>query len=147
MASPASPALSAEKLAELREAFALFVDPTGAGDAIPASSLGTAVRALGHNPTEAELAELGAGEVRFEEFVRIVDGLKDSKLAEADVVDAFRVLDKDGDGKIDAAELRSVLMARGEKLSEDEANQLVSLVDTDKDGKIDYLELSKVLMG
>lgn len=126
--------------------FALFVDPSGSADAIPGSSLGTAVRALGHNPTEAELSELSGADVRFDDFVRIVAGLKDTKLSESDVVEAFRVLDKDGDGKIDAAELRSVLMARGEKLSHDEADQLVKLVDSDKDGKIDYLELSKVLM-
>jgi calcium-binding protein CML len=149
MASPAP--LTAARVAELREAFALFVDPAAAApDTVPAAALGAAVRALGHSPTEAEVAALVAragGGVGFEEFVSIVASLQDTVLSVDDITAAFRVLDKDGDGRIPADELRSVLMARGEKLSEEEANELVALVKPDKDGMIDYRELSAVLMG
>jgi Ca2+-binding EF-hand superfamily protein len=45
--------LTDEKLAEYREAFALF-DRDGDG-AITAREVGTVLRCLGHNPTQAEL--------------------------------------------------------------------------------------------
>ena len=48
--------LSQEQIAELKEAFALF-DKNGSG-VIMAKDLGTVMRSLGYNPTEAELQEI-----------------------------------------------------------------------------------------
>ena len=48
--------LSVEKIAEFREAFNLF-DKDGDGN-ITTKELGTCMRSLGQNPTEAEIAEL-----------------------------------------------------------------------------------------
>lgn len=52
--------------AEIREAFALF-DKRGAG-AIPRESLGDLLRALGQNPTQAEVAELASQHSRDSEY-------------------------------------------------------------------------------
>lgn len=62
---------------EIREAFALF-DKRGAG-AIPRESLGDLLRALGQNPTQAEVADLASQTPRDSQshisnaFVRPVD--------------------------------------------------------------------------
>lgn len=143
----------AARLAEMREAFALFIDSSrGAGDVIPASSLGTAIRSLGYNPTQAELSEMCAkaggddADVSFSDFATMIARCADSRLDEADVLDAFKVLDADGSGFLDKGELRKVLTTRGEPLNEEEVEEFFALVDADGDGRIDYQELAKKLM-
>ena len=56
------------------------------------------------------------------------------------------MFDTDGDGFIDASELRHLLTNLGEKLSEVEVDEMIKEVDMDGDGKVDYkgnLKLSK----
>ena len=48
--------LSQEQISEFKEAFSLF-DEGGYG-AIPTKKLGTVMRSLGQNPTEAELQDM-----------------------------------------------------------------------------------------
>ena len=49
---------------------------------------------------------------------------------------AFSMFDRDGDGFIDANELRRLLTNLGEKLTEDEVDEMIREVDIDGDGKI-----------
>lgn len=136
---------SAHATDALREVFDLYATSS----LLPTSSLAIAVRSLGHSPTEAELGAIcsSAGEgVPFDEFAAIVAGLKDTKLEVGDVLEAFKVLDRDGDGRIGKDELKKVLMTRGEKMSEEEASGLVGLVEADENGLIDYRLLSDALM-
>ena len=51
---------------------------------------------------------------------------------------AFKMFDTDGDGFIDASELRHLLTNLGEKLSEVEVDEMIREVDMDGDGKVDY---------
>ena len=48
------------------------------------------------------------------------------------------MFDTDGDGFIDASELRHLLTNLGEKLSEVEVDEMIKEVDMDGDGKVDY---------
>ena len=54
------------------------------------------------------------------------------------VREAFKVLDKDGNGYIDYDELRSFLQEKGETLSEEEFQRVIDELDVNKDGKIYY---------
>jgi calcium-binding protein CML len=57
----------------------------------------------------------------------------------------FAAFDKDGDGKISAAELRgSMTAALGEDVSEEEAAEILATVDADGDGLLDQEEFSKL---
>ena len=47
------------------------------------------------------------------------------------------MFDKDGDGFIDANELRHLLTNLGEKLTETEVDEMIREVDIDGDGKVD----------
>ena len=51
---------------------------------------------------------------------------------------AFRMFDKDGDGYIDARELRHLLTNLGEKLTDLEVDEMIREVDIDGDGKVNY---------
>jgi calcium-binding protein CML len=57
----------------------------------------------------------------------------------------FAAFDKDGDGKISAAELRgSMTAALGEDVSEEEAAAILATVDADGDGLLDQEEFSRL---
>lgn len=136
--------------------------PDGDGT-ITTRELGTVMRSLGQNPTEAELQDMinevdadGNGTIDFPEFLtmmaRYVDmvavlvaefdskgrrKMKDTD-SEEEIKEAFKVFDKDGNGYISAAELRHVMTNLGEKLSETEVEEMIREADVDGDGQINY---------
>ncbi|KAE8809848.1 putative calcium-binding protein CML25/26 [Hordeum vulgare] len=60
----------------------------------------------------------------------------------------FAAFDKDGDGKVSAAELRgSMTAALGEEVSEEEAAAILATVDADGDGLLDQEEFSRLGLG
>lgn len=59
-----------------------------------------------------------------------------------------RSFDQNGDGQIDAEELKAALneaRAKGDEMTDDEANRLLAEVDADGSGTISYKELLKRL--
>merc|ERR1711956_63712 len=85
--------LTEEQIAEFKEAFSLF-DKDGDGT-ITTKELGTVMRSLGQNPTEAELQDM------------------------------INEVDADGNGFISAAELRHVMTNLGEKLTDEEVDEMI----------------------
>ena len=78
--------LTEEQIAEFKEAFSLF-DKDGDGT-ITTKELGTVMRSLGQNPTEAELADMinevdadGNGTIDFPEFLTMITSLWKSEMA------------------------------------------------------------------
>lgn len=49
-----------------------------------------------------------------------------------------RVFDKDGNGLINAAELRHVMTNLGEKLTDQEVDEMMKEADIDGDGQLNY---------
>ena len=83
---------------------------------------------MGQNPTQDELEDMvrevdedGNGEVDFEEFLLLMWKKKmEEDDGDLDILEAFKVFDKDGNGSISAAELRHVMHNLGEELSPEE---------------------------
>jgi len=65
---------------------------------------------------------------------------------EEDIIEAFRVFDKDGNGTISAAELRHVMTNLGEKLTDEEVDEMIREADVNGDGIIDYKEFTKIIL-
>lgn len=119
------------------------------------------MRSLGQNPTEAELQDMinevdadGNGEIDFPEFLTMMARKMKDTDSEEEIKEAFKVFDKNGDGKISAAELRHVMTSigmqpekagradiLGEKLSDQEVDEMIKEADTDGDGEINYTVL------
>lgn len=144
--------LTEEQVAEFREAFKIF-DKDGDGK-IDRQELGTVMRALGQNPTQREIDDLvnemdqnNDAAINFAEFLTMMARQVKEQDVEAEILEAFKVFDADGDGKISQAELVRVLTTIGEKLTEDEAKQMLQAADTDSDGQIDIEEFARVLKG
>ena len=73
------------------------------------------MRSMGQNPTEDELLALvmevdvnGDGTIDFDEFLGMMKQKANEADQESDLMDAFKIFDRDKDGFIDLKELKSV---------------------------------------
>ncbi|CAG87080.2 DEHA2D10582p [Debaryomyces hansenii CBS767] len=142
--------LSEQQIAEFKEAFSLF-DKDGDGK-ITTKELGTVMRSLGQNPSESELTDMinevdvdSDGSIDFPEFLTMMARKMKDTDSEAEIAEAFKVFDRNGDGKISAAELRHVLTSIGEKLSDADVDQMIREADVNNDGEIDIQEFTQLL--
>lgn len=55
---------------------------------------------------------------------------------EQELLGAFKVFDKNGDGFVSAEELRQAMASIGEDMTAQEINDMISEVDHDRDGRI-----------
>lgn len=141
--------LTAEQRAELKDAFAVF-DKDGDGT-ITVDELALVMQALGQQPTEDELQAMMEsvdadqnGVIDFEEFVALMlshfYSEENAPTADAELLEAFRVFDRNGDGYITEEELRHALLNLGERLTSEELKEMVAAADKDGNGLIDYAE-------
>lgn len=135
---------------EFQEAFNLF-DNRGDGK-IQQNQIGECLRALGQNPTEADVKkftqQLKPDErISFEVFLPIYQGISRARSAESaeDFIEGLRHFDKDASGFISTAELRHLLTTLGEKLTDDEVEQLLANQE-DSQGNVNYEEFVKMVM-
>ncbi|XP_051127750.1 uncharacterized protein LOC127249133 [Andrographis paniculata] len=57
-----------------------------------------------------------------------------------DLKEAFRLFDKDGDGRITVEELGAVIESLGQTATNEELNDMISEVDTNRNGTIEFSE-------
>lgn len=84
--------------------------------------------------------------VDFPEFLSLMARKMKDTDTEEELVEAFKVFDRDGSGFISAAELRHVMTNLGEKLTDDEVDAMVRETDVDGDGQVDYEEFVRMMM-
>ena len=59
---------------------------------------------------------------------------------------AFNVIDRDGNGLINADELFAIMEHIKEGISKDEAEEMIKEADQDGDGHLNYEEFVKIMM-
>ena len=79
----------------------------------------------------------GSGFIDFDEFVTVMNEFMPADDADQ-IRQAFSMMDKDGSGKISAAELKQVMRSIGEKLTDDDIDEIIREIDMDGDGEVDY---------
>mmetsp|Transcript_59623 Transcript_59623/g.105956 ORF Transcript_59623/g.105956 Transcript_59623/m.105956 type:complete len:150 (-) Transcript_59623:72-521(-) len=139
-----------EQIAEFHETFKLFDEDLD--DKLSLKELGKLLSSLGQNPTEAELLDMLGGESDYEQRIDFNTFLflMSRKLKETDteeeLIEAFKVFDRDRDGFISAGELRYSMKDLGEKLNDNEVDEMIREADIDGDGLINYDEFVKMMM-
>ncbi|KAF8193028.1 hypothetical protein BJ912DRAFT_961796 [Pholiota molesta] len=119
--------------------------------AVPRDTLGDLLRALGQNPTQAEVADIVAAaprEVDYKTFLAILnrpDGFKPAGTPD-EFIRGFQVFDKEGNGFIGAGELRYVLTQLGEKMSDEEVDELLKGVQIGADGNVNYESFVRTIL-
>jgi len=142
--------LSDEKISEINETFKIFdKDKDGY---ITTKELGDIMKGLGQNPSEAELQNLinevdieGNGTIDLKEFIGLMAKKMKEPENEEEIIEAFKVFDKDGNGLISSDELLHVMTSLGDNLTIEEVEELIKDADLDKDGYINYAEFVKLL--
>eukprot|EP01101_Sappina_pedata_P012386 TRINITY_DN84_c0_g1_i2.p2 TRINITY_DN84_c0_g1~~TRINITY_DN84_c0_g1_i2.p2 ORF type:complete len:154 (+),score=61.76 TRINITY_DN84_c0_g1_i2:25-462(+) len=136
---------------QAEEVFTLF-DTTGAGS-IPSTSLVWALGAFGLNPTGLEINEMleSVGHpdtLDFESFCTFAGkNAQVKRSGEECFTEAFRVFDKEQNGKLMVSELRQCLMNLGDKITGDEVDELLRVVQDkiDDEGFLNYSEIVKLI--
>ncbi|XP_067844255.1 myosin light chain 3, skeletal muscle isoform-like isoform X2 [Heptranchias perlo] len=145
---------SADEIADFKEAFLLF-DRTG-NSKITYAQVADVMRALGQNPTNAEVKkilnnpsaeEMANKAIEFDQFLPMLQTMANNKEQGSydDFVEGLRVFDKESNGTVMGAELRHVLATLGEKLTEEQVEQLMTGQE-DANGCINYEAFVKHIM-
>jgi Ca2+-binding EF-hand superfamily protein len=113
-----------------------------------------ATRALGLNPTQADIQEIlkeydtdNDGVLSFKEFMRLVRLVKvGNETTVEEVLEIYNRCFPGNDGYITDNELRNILMGQGEPLQEQEVEQILQHFDRDGTGRIHVETLVSGLM-
>lgn len=117
--------LSQEEILNYREQFAKF-DREGDGT-ITIHEIGSVMNDMGVYPTETQLQDImnefdldRNGVLDFNEFIYMMETYKKQEITEDEILQSFKVFDRDHNGYITRAELESAMKNLGEKLTDEE---------------------------
>eukprot|EP01048_Picozoa_sp_COSAG05_P006858 COSAG05_NODE_464_length_9544_cov_2.541345_4_plen_146_part_00 len=129
--------ISDEFVQEYRQAFGMH--DTAGGGSLPAEKLGTVLRSLGFAPTGTQLEQmlrrLEADTVSFEQMCECIQALQDDPITEDRAKQAFGFFDG-GRGVISTAELKGLLITRGDAMSEAEVDAWLAAADPTRSGMV-----------
>ncbi|KAF9599955.1 hypothetical protein IFM89_001990 [Coptis chinensis] len=129
--------LPQQKRQEIREAFELF-DTDGSGT-IDAKELNVAMRALGFEMTEEQIAQMitdvdkdGSGAIDFDEFVHMMTAKIGERDTKEELMKAFQIIDQDKNGKISATDIQRIAKDLGENFTDQEIKEMIEEADRDR---------------
>ncbi|XP_047485078.1 troponin C, isotype gamma isoform X5 [Penaeus vannamei] len=147
--------LDKEQLCGLRKAFDAF--DTDKKGAINVETISTILRMMGVKVSEKNLQEIiaevdedGSGELEFEEFCALAAKFlieEDEESLKAELKEAFRIYDKQGDGYITTKVLKEILRELDNKLTEEDLDGIIDEVDEDGSGTLDFDEFMDMMTG
>lgn len=93
----------------------------------------------------------GNGTMDFPDFLNLMSRQMKDTDSEEELIEAFKVFDRDGNGMIKIDELKHVMTNLGEKLTDEEIEEMVAEATNSSsangDGLINYEEFIKMMMG
>jgi calmodulin len=140
-----------EKSREVKEAFDMF--DRDKDTKVNHKEFTNVMKALGYNLLEKEIGEIigefdrdNDGKLTFEEVLAMINGRSKEVDAEEELIEAFRIFDKEGRGYIGAEDIRHLLLMLGESMTEEEVEEIITQADMDGDGKVSYQDFAKLML-
>jgi calmodulin len=131
-----------------KNAFSAFDDDRDG--VIPTTLLGKLLRAVGFNPYPEEVADmiedLGPNSLNFDNFYYLLQCHARAAYPDEELVDAFRVFDKNGTGRLSVETIHKILKSLKQPFTEDQISELISQADVDAQSTVDYREFVKVML-
>ncbi|XP_046671691.1 troponin C-like isoform X2 [Homalodisca vitripennis] len=90
------------------------------------------------------------GKVDFDQFCQIVGTFleeEDAEAMQAELKEAFRLYDKEGNGYITTKVLREILAALDDALKPEDLDGMIAEIDTDGSGTVDFEEFMEMMTG
>ncbi|XP_027224161.1 troponin C-like [Penaeus vannamei] len=147
--------LEKDQIETLRKAFDSF-DTEKAGS-IGTETVSTILRMMGVKISEKNLQEViaetdedGSGMLEFEEFVELAAKFlieEDEESLKAELKEAFRIYDKEGNGYITTDTLKEILKELDNRLTNEELDGIIEEVDEDGSGTLDFDEFMEMMAG
>ncbi|KAF2616680.1 hypothetical protein F2Q68_00041374 [Brassica cretica] len=109
------------------------------------------MKSMGKNPKAKQLQEMMSdvdifgddGIITFDDFLYIMVQNTSQESASGELLEVFRVFDRDGDSLISALELGEGMKDMGMKITEEEAERMVREADLDGDGFLSFMSFPK----
>jgi len=122
-------------------------------NSISTRDLRRALDRMGEAPTDKAFLKImnevdphANGKHSFQQFVRVMANFDRSMLTEDELINAFKIFDKDQSGSIDAIEMQELMGKLGFPVTPLEAHAIIAEADDDNSGEVSYSEfVSKVL--
>ena len=143
--------ISSQKKNEYLEAFKIF-DRNNDGQ-ITQDELKLLLNNIGQKPSDSEIQDMineididGDGKINFDNFITLMEKKLRDHDNEEELIETFKVFDKDGIGFITYNNLKDVVHSLGLNYSDDEIMEMIKECDLDKDMMINYDEFTKMVL-
>ncbi|OII77185.1 EF hand family protein [Cryptosporidium andersoni] len=139
--------ITAEFAAELKECFD-WQDRNSDG-LVSKESLLILLRAAGQvwslDEIEKICHELGTNDIDFQIYLDLVAHKFSLKADKQELINAFNILDRSGNGKVLVSDLKHILCSIGEKLTDESFQELLRISDVPDAVRLTYLNKSEFL--
>jgi Ca2+-binding EF-hand superfamily protein len=144
----ASQFFAAEDRENFKNAFDAFDD--NRDDLVSVEVLEKLLRAVGFTPRRDEvedmIEDIGAPVFDFNSFLYIVSLHARQADPEAELVDAFRVFDRTGSGRLRTDTIRQILRNLKEPFTDDQIGELLGQADVDGADSVKYEDFVKLML-
>ena len=87
------------------------------------------------------------GKISKDNFLTTVEALFSlSKDETSELIEAFKIFDREGKGLISENEFKHIMLSLGEKISEEELEEMMKKADPEKKGYVNYKQFVKVIL-
>ena len=147
--------LESDEIKVLKICFNLF--DTKKQDFLDADDLEDILRVFGFRPSKEELQEIleeidedGSGEIEFGEFCQLCAKFlveeRDEERMKAELKDAFRLYDKEGNGYITTGQIREIFMEVDPNIKAEDLDDVIDEIDEDGTGNLDFEAFCKLML-
>jgi len=141
--------LTKEQIEEYREAFDYY--DTDRDGKISAKEVATVIRACGQAPSQKQVEgmvkEIGeSAKLDFNQFITLAMKNPIPCGTAEEVLESFKVIDKDGSGFLPSSELKHTMANLGEKLTDIEAEYMLQEAGVDAENKVNYEQFVRDMM-